>query len=270
MNIKNRMKCAVVDDKVMNIALSYQPEIMEFFLFGSDMYGNHLKKLEDSIVRFQEKGIKIYLHHPSRRTSDSQYLDILENDPVENKFYLESSKILAELCHKYDIKCVIHAHYTQTESSRDVSLEKTLYMREKIEKILSFSGKAFLWENTIEGLFSYSNPYLIEHLIKPLNLRLNHDISHSLISFKGDNEKLISTLSDIEQYTDYFHVVDTFGLIHDSLELGLGITDWERVKPFLINKDYIFEITLSDLNDFTPMIRSKDYLNCVKGSGIYR
>ncbi len=39
-----------------------------------------------------------------------------------------------------------------------------------------------MWEDTIEGLFSYGDVHLIDEIIKPLQLDVNVDISHAFIS----------------------------------------------------------------------------------------
>jgi hypothetical protein len=90
------------------------------------------------------------LHHPPK--INGKRLDILSKDPEVKDFYLWY-----------------------------VDREHTLVMRTKIEEILKICGNFFLWEDTIEGLFSYANPYLFQDIIVPLNLVLNVDISHAFI-----------------------------------------------------------------------------------------
>jgi hypothetical protein len=52
------------------------------------------------------------------------------------------------------------------------------------------------------------------------------------------------------------------GLEHDSLPLGQGRIDWKIVKPFVLGKDFIFEINLSgDHIDCTPMVDSAKYFS---------
>lgn len=165
--------------------------------------------------------------------------------------------MLADICKRENIRCVVHAHYVDTYSSSRTDLENTLKMKHRILEILDFCGDCFLWEDTIGGLFSYANPHLLPHLVKPLNLPLNVDISHAFISFGGDNDRLEETLRLTRPYARYYHVVDSCGEHHDSLPLGKGKIDWRRVIPYVEDRPFIFEITLpGDHTDCTLMIES--------------
>jgi sugar phosphate isomerase/epimerase len=91
---------------------------------------------------------------------------------------------------------------------------------------------------------------------------LNIDVSHSFIACRGDNGKLQQILELTDNYAKYYHLVDSMGIQHDSLPLGHGKIDWSMVKPYVIDKDFIFEIKLKgDHSDCTPMIDSVKYFN---------
>ncbi|WP_281884953.1 TIM barrel protein [Paenibacillus sp. YYML68] len=253
--------------KPSNIAdrLQYNPSIIEFYLGETDLLQPEL--IRERIRELQSKGIRVYLHHPPK--VQGKRLDILSRDEEVRTFYHRSSEQLAMLCHEEDVRCVIHAHYSHTESSGRVGPSETRRMRDEIRSILEYGRDVFLWEDTIEGLFAYANPYLMEELVVPLNLPLNVDVSHTFISFRGDNDKLRQTLEQTHPYAQYYHLVDSFGLVHDSLPLGEGLIDWAMVKPYVADRDFIFEVGLAgDHSDCTPMIRSAEFFRSIQP--IYR
>jgi sugar phosphate isomerase/epimerase len=251
-----RLKCSTSLNAV-NDRLSYQPEILEFYLTNEDLEDEAL--LLDRISYVQSKGTKVYLHHPMTYNGLPQ--DILDLDKKRRRYYLSSTEQLVRIGEQKGVKVIVHAHYADTVSSYHSTFANLVNMRIRIEDILSFGRNMILWENTIEGLFSYDNEKLIDHLIEPLNLPLVVDISHTFISFKGDNEKLAETLKRTYKYAHYYHVVDSNGK-SDGLSLGEGSIDFSMIYPYIANKDFIFEISLyPNFDDCTPMIRSVDYFN---------
>lgn len=252
-----RLKSGLKKEHISN-RLKYNPEILELHLNEEDMY--QPERIIDTIKMLQDQGIRVYLHHPSKYRG--QYLDIISEDMERRFFYDWSSSVLARICEQMQVKCVIHCHYASSESSRGIENEsKRLKVRKRIEEILSIHSSCFLWEDTIGGIFSAENPYLREEIIEPLNLPLTIDISHSFIALKGSNERLQTHLEHYAFYAQYYHVVDSMGVIHDSLPLGKGKINWAMVKPFVIDTDFIFEIGLSDSNhlDCSPMLESAKY-----------
>ncbi|MFP3726995.1 sugar phosphate isomerase/epimerase [Priestia filamentosa] len=254
--VGNRLKTGI-SSLAIEDRLQYNPEIIEFFLNTQSL--EDIEELRSKIRYVKSKGIKVYLHHPAKL--NGKYLDILSKDPAMKEYYTWSSKVLAQLCKEEDIRCVIHCHYAGSESSEEITLEKTLEMKEEISKILEFGREVFLWEDTIEGLFAHTNPYLFEHVIQPLQLDLNLDISHSYIATKGNNEELLSIVKRTAPYVKYLHVVDSLGQEHDGRELGEGSINWLPLKPYIEGKDFVFEILLKDINDCLPMVRSAEYFN---------
>lgn len=246
-----RLKAGTSKEQIEN-RMQFSPEILELHLTTEDLL--EPSKLIQCIQNIQVRGTKVYLHHPILFGSEPQ--DIMSDDPIRKMYYLESSRLLAQISSQTGVKCVVHAHYAGTTSSDFLDKEHTQKMRGRIEEILSFSGDALLWEDTIEGLFSYANPYLIDEIIKPLNLPLIVDVSHSFISLRGDNQKLRRVMEDTQRYVRYFHVVDSKGLNHDSLPIGEGGIDWNMMIPYLLPHDFIFEIGLSDFNSCKEMIDS--------------
>jgi sugar phosphate isomerase/epimerase len=255
--VKNvRLKAGIEENQIEN-RLRFNPEIVELHLNEEDLIEK--TRLITVIERLQNLGIQVYLHHPM--SVGNTYLDILTEDKNVQEYYSSSTKELVEICHKYKIKCVIHAHYSGTVSSDHVDLAFTLKMKEAIEHVQAFGKGVLLWEDTIDGAFSYQNPYLISEIIEPLNLPLVLDTSHSFISLNGSNEKLIQVLKRVKPYVQYAHIVDSKGEIHDNLSLGKGLIEWKRIVPFLKEKPFIFEIGLVDVTDCNEMIQSVTFWN---------
>lgn len=249
-----------IDDKSFANRLSHEPEIVELFLTEHDMERTPL--IRERIRQMRSRGIKAYMHHPSKYRG--AYLDILSEQPEMFAFYRESTAELLRICEEEDAKCVIHAHYVGM-GNVPIDRESTIKLREAIASIPGYDSGLLLWEDSTEGFFCYSNPYLIDDLIVPLNLPINVDVSHAFIGFRGDNDKLCEVLKRTAPYARYYHLVDSMGQWHDSLPLGAGLIDWERVKPFVEGKDFIFEINLTgDHADCTPMVESAAFYAAVR------
>ncbi|PZD94431.1 sugar phosphate isomerase/epimerase [Paenibacillus sambharensis] len=253
--LKANLEMKSIEDR-----LQYNPSIIEFFLSADDLKNPAL--IRERIRLVKQKGCRVYLHHPPKYAG--RFLDIMSTDPVMERFYLDSSNQLAEICQSEEVRCVIHGNYSGTESCGRVDRELTVRMRDKIAAIESFAHGYFLWEDSIEGLFSYANPHLIDEVIVPLRLPVNVDVSHTFIAFKGDNDKLEDVLKRTKPYAQYYHLVDSMGQSHDALPLGQGRINWQMVKPYVADSDFIFEIGLSgDHTDCTPMVESAQYFEQV-------
>ncbi|QDH19390.1 TIM barrel protein [Saccharibacillus brassicae] len=241
-----------IDDKSFHNRLDYDPEIVELYLTEEDMERTDL--IRERIREMRRRGIGAYMHHPSKYRG--AYLNILSEEPDMHRFYRESTAELLKICAEEGARCVLHAHYVgmgQAPAEREASIA----LRAAISAIPGFDSGLLLWEDSTEGLFCYNNPYLIDEVIIPLQLPLNVDVSHTFIGFRGDNDKLCDVLERTAPYARYYHLVDSMGQKHDSLPLGSGLIDWERVKPFVAGKDYIFEINLTgDHTDCSPMVES--------------
>lgn len=65
----------------------------------------------------------------------------------------------------------------------------------------------------------------------------------------------------------HYHLVDSLGKVHDSLELGKGKIDWPAVLPLLNEQaTNIFEIVLQDQTDAKEQIASYEYLKQIERS----
>lgn len=250
------LKCAYDPAQLYN-RIKYQPDLIEIQLFEQDLFGANRTELENTISMLKSLNIEVYLHHPIKFQGEK--LDIIHNDPTMYHFYHLTTRILSEICNHYHIKCVIHPHYSGTPSST-IAEDTKKEMIKEISEILDYSENVFVWENTIEGLFSSQNYNWFKDIVQPLNLPIVYDISHAFISFRGDNDLLMKELNQMSDYIKYFHVVDSLGQQHDSLSLGKGKVNWERVLPYIKGKPYIYEIGLKDFTDGTEMVESHNYL----------
>ena len=239
--------------------MNYNPDIIELHLNEPDLYKP--EEIVKTIQEFKAKGVQVYLHHPSKYKQ--QYLDIISSSQEMRDYYDWSCSELAAICKQENVKCIVHCHYAQSESSHYSGMAARVEMRKRLEKILHICDQSFLWEDTIRGIFSAENPFLLDEIIKPLNLPLNIDISHSFIALKGNNDQLKRHLDGYHSFAHYYHLVDSNGEYHDALPLGKGKIDWAMVKSYVKDTDFIFEIDLKNTNfiDCSLMIESAIYFN---------
>ena len=245
--------------------LSRNPDVIEFFLIEEDLFGNNRIELENKIKIAQNKGIRVYLHHPMG--FQNTWLNIIDDNPKHSSFYDVSTLILIDICESYDIYCVIHPHYGVVDGYEKIDFripDNIKKAKERISHFQNLSKNRILWENSVVGFFSFENPDFISDFIFELNLPICFDISHAFISFQGDNQKLKLAIDTLQSHTRYYHVVDSMGLEHDSLQLGKGKTDWSQLTPYLKDLPYIFEIDIKDLNNCNEMINSFNYLEALK------
>ena len=253
-----RLKTALHPQQIQN-RLKYNPEIIEFHLKEENL--EEPEQIIKYIQQCKSEGVRVYLHHPT--TYKGQYLDIISQNQEIRDYYDWSCKVLASICKQEKIKCIVHCHYVQSESSDYGNRAKRKETRKRIEEILRICDDSFLWEDTVRGIFSAENPFLLSEIVKPLQLPLNIDISHSFIALKGDNDKLQQHLESYHSFAQYYHLVDSNGIHHDALPLGTGRVNWKMVKSYVKDTDFIFEIDLKDSNymDCSPMIESAKYFD---------
>ncbi len=253
-----RLKSAINQNQLQD-RLLYDPEIIELHLTEKNLH--HPNEIVSTIQFLKARGIRVYLHHPMKH--HGRFLDIISSDQEMRQFYNWSCELLASICRQEQIKCIVHCHYSQSESSEFIDKTNRYETRKRIEEILRMCETSFLWEDTTQGIFSAQNLHLLDEIIRPLHLPLNIDISHSFIALKGNNRALQQHLKTYASYAQYFHLVDSLGVEHDSLPLGKGKINWEMVKPFVGDTDFIFEIDLSESHylDCRLMIKSAEYFN---------
>ena len=198
--------------------LKYEPEILEIHINEKDLL--EPENIVRSVRELKAKGIKVYLHHPTKYQGQS--LDINSSSQELRDFYDWSCKELAMICRQEGVKCVVHCHYSNSESSQNTDRASRVALRKRVEQILPVAEGNFLWEDSTRGIFSAENSFLLHEIIKPLNLLLTIDVSHSFIALKGNNEKLKRHLECYYSFTQYYHLVDSNGVYHDGLPLGKG------------------------------------------------
>ena len=260
------LKCSLDPEQITN-RLKYNPHIVELQLFERDI--SFPDRIIESIQQLKQQGVKVILHQPMK--VNGKFLDILSEDPEVYNFYRSSYQVLDKICQLEDIYCVIHPHYENCESGKvDITdtitiLELSKNMKKALQDIRKHTSDRFLWENAPKGIFSSANPYWLTHIVEPLQLPICYDISHAFMSFRGNNDKLAENLKNAVPFTRHYHVVDSIGTDkHDALPLGSGGIDWSRLKPYILEKDFIFEIDLPDYKDCTPMIESANYFDSIQ------
>lgn len=251
-----RLKAAISPEQIQD-RLKYQPDIIELHLTEKDLH--RPQQIVTYIRLLKAQGIRVYLHHPMKH--HGRYLDIISSSQEMRQFYDWSSELLASICRQEQIKCIIHCHYSDSESSSFLDKANRIETRRRIEQILKICDRSFLWEDTTHGIFSAQNLHLLDEIVRPLDLPLNIDISHAFIALKGNNIALEKHLEKYAPYANYFHLVDSLGVEHDSLPLGKGKINWSMVKPFIGVTDFIFEIDLAESSNLNCrlMIESAEY-----------
>lgn len=249
------LKCSI-DEGQFRDRLARGPGVLEFHLWEYDLIGDRLALLESRIEESKDRGIQVYLHQPIKYRRKTN--NMISGESERELYYNLSTEILIRLCKKHDISVVVHPSYNDSEVQ-----EYTKEVKEKLKNRIQYfneeSEGRILWENASAGLFIYSNEQIIEDIVKPLGLNICMDISHLYISTQGDNDKTLKIIKGLQENIQYYHVVDSFGKKHDSLQLGKGTIQWERYKRYIEKKPYIFEIDLKNQEDCEEMVKSYEY-----------
>lgn len=237
--------------------------LYEFHLEDADLFGERFKQLEEWIRIMRRNGIQVMLHHPGN--VNGTRLHINGTNSIMAAFYELSTRILVDLCEKYDCYTVIHWNYSMTGACIgheviDEDLPSEEHLRKTLEKCLAIDkaiGKGRIyWENGVMGSGAYRGDYVWAKMVAETDLKLTFDISHAFIAMKGDNAALQETMRLLDANIAYFHVVDSEGVFHDSLPIGKGKIAFQPLLPAIMKRPYIYEITLSDSNDCAEMLDS--------------
>lgn len=278
--VKLGLKCAL-NDVQLEDRLKHNPDILEFHLNEDDLFGVKFDYLINKIEEVTSKGIKVVLHQPMK--IKGRWLDVNKRNCIEEDYLRITTRLLVDLCKKYDLKTVIHINYVA-----ETGLEFVLPTRdEAVTTVFNMIGfinefdpekKYIVFENGTSGIGGYFKDLYLVNLLKETDLPLCMDISHLAISINrfDDSPNHLNTENDIIELNDYifkilsllennikyYHVVDSKADndLHDSLALGEGVVDWSRLKGFISKKDHIFEIGLSNFNNCDEMLTSYDYL----------
>ena len=251
--------------------LQYQPKVFEFFTTANDMTPAGLDHLRAMVGHVQDAGVyKIVIHHPMSYQGEHNEVAVDQtSNPDGYQFLMTSSKKLIELAIQMDIQVLIHGAYNSPQSailSNYPSIEaarKVTFSR--LDYFQSIGGEHVMFENSISPLFDFGDPE-IERAVIEHQYRLCYDTSHGFIVLHGDNAKLQASLKNLRPQVVHYHLVDSMGKFHDSLELGKGAIDWQSLKSVVnVNATNIFEINLKDQFNSQEMRASYDYLRAAWG-----
>ncbi|MFT8555646.1 MAG: TIM barrel protein [Liquorilactobacillus hordei] len=246
--------------------LSYQPNVFEFFTDENDFTTEGMKRLTDAILQVKNQGVAhIILHHPMRYKGEFTELVAPKSHFKELNYFIEfSTSQLLQLSFDYDLQTLLHGSYSrhteQMISLYPSFLEARNIVYQKLDKFSKLGQAHIMFENSISRLFYYGFEDE-DQFILDRNYRLAFDISHCFIKVKANNNELCASLKRLKHNVVHYHLVDSMGVTHDSLQLGKGKIDWKTVVPLLNEKaSNIFEIKLSDENDAKEQIESYRYL----------
>lgn len=144
-----RLKTALHPQQIQD-RLTYNPEIVEFHLTEADLAAP--ERLIEYIQECKAKGIRVYLHHPSKYKGT--YLDIISQSQVMRNYYDWSCEVLADICKQEQIKCVVHCHYAKSESGDYENQEKRKETRKRLEEILRICDHSFMGRYDPRHFFS--------------------------------------------------------------------------------------------------------------------
>ncbi|QST02253.1 sugar phosphate isomerase/epimerase (plasmid) [Pontibacillus sp. ALD_SL1] len=252
MSVSHRVKSSTSEKAVLN-RLLFSPCTFEFHLTEQDLTPKGILHLEKMITLVQREGARVYLHHPMTYKGKPQH--ILSPDLERKTYFQWSTKQLVEISREYQTKTVLHGNYHES-TPIPINERNTIQLYEELQKYMERGRDHLLFEDSTSGLFSYQNKDLISTVITPLKLPLVQDLSHSFIAVRGDQKRFIDLVHRVHPYVQYYHVVDSFGEYHDSLTIGKGKINWKAVKPYIIERDYIFEVGLRDFDRCDEMVES--------------
>ncbi|KRN28379.1 hypothetical protein IV38_GL001379 [Lactobacillus selangorensis] len=246
--------------------LQFYPQVYEFHLVDTDLTTEGLQRLRDEIDQVKATATtQIVLHHPTRVHGKSLEMITAENqEPEVYRFLIDSSEKLIDLAREKDIQVLLHGAYSQKRAQHyldaypDIeAAQKVLF--DRLDYFQRYGGRHVMFENSISPLYYYGDAEF-DQFIYQKNYRLAFDTSHVFIKSHGDNDVLLAALNDLYAHIVHYHLVDSMGRKHDSLELGKGKIDWARVLPRLNPAaTNIYEIGLANPNDCLPMVRSHCY-----------
>ncbi len=258
------------DPEQIKDRLQYQPNVFEFYTAENDFTRDGLKHLAYGIDQVKDAGINhIVLHHPMRyREYFTELLTPEAKLPELYRFIEQSSLDLLQLAYDKNVQVLIHGSYSR-QTAEFLSLYPDLehaeeYVFKRLDHFKDLGKEHVMFENSISPVFYYGDETL-DAKILARDYRLAFDTSHCFIKWQGDNTKLMTALARLKQNIVHYHLVDSLGKTHDSLELGKGKIVWKNVLP-LLNEDAtnIFEIVLKDQTDALEQVNSFNYLKTLE------
>lgn len=251
-----------IDDR-----LQFHPDVYEFYTDANDFTPEGYRHLDEAVQYVQSKGItNIVIHHPMVFKQWHSEVVAPEKDfPELYRFIETSTEQLINLAKKRNIQVLVHGGYAGEEVQQMVDLypnveaaRQAVYSR--LDRFAKAGGNHIMFENSIAPVFAYGHPAQEDEILAH-NYRLAFDTSHCFIEMHGDNKALQASLKHLRDHVVHYHLVDSMGQTHDSLQLGKGKIDWAPVLKLLNPKaTSIYEINLKDQSNCREQVASHRYL----------
>ena len=251
----------------MDDRLQHHPAVYEFFTAARDFTPDGYQRLYDAIQYVQSTGIhRIVLHHPMK--FHGHHSDVVAPEryyPDLYRFIETTTEQLIRLGHDLNVQVLVHGGYSGAEVAHMVDLypsvedaRQAVYKR--LDRFKDGGGQQIMFENSIAPVFAYGHPAEEDEILAH-HYRLAFDTSHCFIELHGDNAGLQRSLKHLAPAVVHYHLVDSMGETHDSLQLGTGKIDWEKVLPLLNPAaSSIYEINLADQTNCREQLASHQYL----------
>ncbi|MBA2913908.1 TIM barrel protein [Limosilactobacillus frumenti] len=254
-----------IDDR-----LQYHPQVYEFYTNAADFTPEGIKHLDDAVQYVQSKGIKhIVIHHPMvYQQWHSEVVAPESAYPDLYRFIEKSTAALLKIADNRNIQILVHGGYSGDEVEEMIAHYPSLHearqaVYKRLDRFAKDGGNHIMFENSIARVFAYGDPEQ-ENEILSHHYRLAFDTSHCFIEMHGDNQALQKSLEHLKSSVVHYHLVDSMGLTHDSLQLGTGKIDWAPVLKRLNPKaTSIYEINLHDQSNCKEQIASHHYLTAI-------
>ncbi|AVK63308.1 sugar phosphate isomerase/epimerase [Lactobacillus sp. CBA3606] len=268
------LKASSEPDQLMN-RLQYRPTTFEFFTSAADFEPAAFQRLKQAITFVKAQvTTDVIVHHPM--SYQGVHLDQLLDPNREAKAYQflqQSTTQLIALAVELDVRLLVHGGYGGAESAALVTEYASLAAAratvfERLDMLVRQGQGHVMIENGITPSFMYGDPQLDELIIQH-HLPLVCDLSHVFIGLHGDMALTMLSLKRLRPLIQHYHLVDSLGQQHDSLPLGTGLIDWQRVLPVLNpTASMIYEVP--DETDATcaNMLASYHYLRNLEVKGL--
>lgn len=260
------LKASADIDQLMD-RLQYRPATFEFFTDADDFEPAAFKHLRKAVA-FVTANVtpRVVIHHPM--SYQGVHLDQLldpQREAAPYDFLHRTTAQLLDLAADQNVRVLVHGGYGGTESAQLLTEYPSLTAaREAVfsrldELVRQADGRVVI-ENGITESFMYGDPQLDE-LILQHHLPLACDLSHVFIGLHGNMELTMLALKRLKPQIKHYHLVDSLGQQHDSLPLGRGLIDWQRVLPALNpTASMIYEVPDETDDTCGNMLSSYHYL----------
>jgi len=229
----------------------HQPKIIELYLYDGDLE-NYLREIERTIRKIKQQGIEIVIHQPEHYRGEVMTIASINNKIT--KTAEQGYNLLYKLCQKHQLKGFIMHPYSGNLDKPNVSkiykkLDKNRFIK-NLKAHPEWQAKILL-ENMTVGFFKSKEN--IQEITEKTKIKLCLDLCHLYITYKS-NHKLKQILKGLQKHIDYYHIVDSKGRTHDSLEIGQGDINFRKIKKYI--KQGIIEVNCQNQVTADEMIRS--------------